>query len=126
MVHPFSLKDSCYLLVGLTCVLRIWLGFLPAWGTQARAQKYGQTEVWVAFHLQQGSCHCCQLSGELSRSFFLGLPLGMALDDGKVVSFSSSLGTPLASEGLFSTARNIYYLPQLKPSKIFERFFFFF
>lgn len=52
-----------YLLFVLLCVLRIGLGFLPAWGVQLlvctgssvvrlRAPIYGQIEMWVALHLQ--------------------------------------------------------------------------
>ena len=52
---------------------------------------------------------------------FLWLPLDVALDLGRVGSFAHSLGTPLESNRLFSTARNIYCLSRLKPDKIFEK-----
>ena len=65
---------------------------------------------------------CCQLSEQLCLSLsFLWLSLGVALDPGRVVSFACFWGTPLASMGLFSTARNTYCLSKLKTDNIFER-----
>ena len=81
----------------LFCILRIWLGFLPAWGmqvlvcagsstTRLGAQKHGWTEMWVVLHLALVSYPLLQLSGNLSKSFFW-LSLRVALDLRRVVAF---------------------------------------
>lgn len=88
-------------------------GFIPF------AVRYGCTpfvaNVLVIIVSSQG--HCISL---------FWLSLGVALDLGRVVSFVPSLGTPLGYNRFFSNARSIYYVPQLKPDKIFERICLFF
>ena len=80
------------------------------------AQKCGLHQVGG-----QGPTNCSSLSGELFKSVFLLVIFGNPSRLGRVVSFASSLWMPLAPKEVFSTARNIYYLSQLKPDKTFKK-----
>lgn len=69
--------------------------------------RYGWAEMWVAF------CFAARvlLSVASSQENCLWLPLGVALNLGKVVFLAPSLRTLLGSMGFLSTAWTIYYCP---------------
>lgn len=91
------------------------------WGPK----KYGQTEMWAAFYVHVGSYWLLPtLSGIVWAFSFFWLSLGTPLNLGILVPFTPSLGTSLASKRLFDTDRSIYYLPQLKPNKMFKIYIF--
>lgn len=54
--------------------------------------------------------------GKISLSF-LGLSLGVVQELARVLDIAASVGMSLAFKELFSTARNIYCVSQLKPDK---------
>lgn len=87
----------------LFSVLRAWLG-----NCQVGDPKHGWAEMGIELHLWLGSIGSPQGNCLSPSSFWLSL--GVALDLGRVVPFVPSLGTPLVSMGLLSTARNIYCL----------------
>lgn len=120
-------------------------------GCTPSAARYGWIEIWVAPHLQldmagqkcglhpicswtwlDRNVGCTPLAAGIlptvassqGNYFFLALIIlesGSGSWEGSI--FFSSLRTPLVSMELFSTARNIYYLPWLKSDKIFKRIF---
>lgn len=102
IVDPFYPKDTHFLLVCLTFVVRTWLS-----KSQVGIPKMFDLErMWVALHVQLCFYPCCQLS---ALSSFC-LPLGLALDPGRILSFALSLGTSLVPMGLFNTTRHMYCL----------------
>lgn len=121
-----SPMDS-YCLVSF-CVLRTWLGNCqvedpPIWADRnvdytLFLARYGWREMWAEFHLQLWS-YWLPLTALREIVSFFWLSLGVALDSGR----APSLRTPLESMGLFNMDRNIYYLFQLKPDKIFKMIF---
>ena len=126
--QSFLSRDSyCFLFVSL-CVLRTWVGYHQVGGSKIGSDRNVGCILFVTSVAGQkcrlystcgrGLTDCHQLAVELSESFFFGLPLGVALDLGRVVSFTPSLGMPLGSMGQFNTSRNNYYLSQLKPENI--------
>lgn len=93
------------------------------WGSS----KYGQSEMWVAIHLQLVSYWLLSaLKGIVLSLSYFWLSLGVVLVLGTVVYFVPSLWMPLVPMGLFNIARNIYCLSWLKPDKIFYFFIHFF
>ena len=117
IVDPFYTKDS-HFLVCLTIVVRTWLSKSQV-GIPPNFDLEG---TWVALHVQLWFYPCCQLSAFSSFC----LPLGLALDLGKIMSFALSLGTSLVPMGLFNTTRNMYCLSSSNLTIYLARFSFFF
>lgn len=87
---------------------------LSGWGPPNRARQQCGCTPFVVRILPT-------ISSSKELSFFLWAILGNSLDPGLILPFVPSLGMPLELMGSFNTVRNIYYLYQLKPEKIFER-----
>ena len=116
IVDPFYLKDSHFLLACLTFVMRTWLS-----KSQVGIPKMFDLEgMWVVLHVQLWFCPCCQLSALSS----LCLPLGLALDLGRIMSFALSLGTSLVLRELFNTTRNMHCLSSSNVTIYLAWFFF--
>lgn len=77
------------------CQFRCIQTVLPSgWEPQIMAgQKFG-----LHFICSKGPTNCCQLSGKLSKSFFLWATFGSGTESSKVVFFVPSWGTPLGSK----------------------------
>lgn len=80
-------------------------------------------EMWIAPYLQpsRGLTDCCQLSGGLSKCFFLLVVLGVTLDLEKIVPSAPSLGYTLV-QGSVQYSQE-YSLSQLKSHKVLEGIF---
>lgn len=119
-VSPWYLPDtaSClfhFLFRELGMATGRW-GAPQAWQDRRVDCALSVARVLPSAASSQGSC--------LSLSSFW-LSLRVALDLGRVISFSLFWGTHLVSMGLFNTVRSIYCLPWLKPDKIFKRTIFY-
>lgn len=97
----FSLPGTAFTFSFVLSILIIWVGNSQFGGLKNTIRQCG-----VHVICSKSSADCCQLSGELSESFFC-LSLEMALDLGREIFFAPSLRMPLVSKGLFNTSRNI-------------------
>lgn len=120
-VHPPFPRDNYRLLVSF-CVLRMWLGFLPARGhtgcsfLRVGAPRYGQK---CRLHPLCGQCPTDrgQLSEGLSKSSFLLITSGSGSGPLDIVYLHPLWGVPLASMGVIQYCQE-YLLGLLNPHEV--------